>query len=68
MKILVISLAGIGNTLLATPMLELLRKKYPDARITALVMFKGSKELLETNPNIDEVILWDLSPGVLWTL
>ncbi|MDD2890049.1 MAG: glycosyltransferase family 9 protein [bacterium] len=59
MKILVISLAGIGNTLMAAPMIKLLRKKYLNSHITVLVMFKGSREILEENPYLNEVILWD---------
>ncbi|HDN67487.1 MAG: hypothetical protein B1H40_01275 [Candidatus Latescibacteria bacterium 4484_181] len=59
MRILVISLAGIGNTLLSTPAVRLLRETFPEAHIAALVMFKGARELLETNPYIDEVLYWD---------
>jgi len=46
MKILVISLAGIGDTLLATPFIHELRANFPDATIDALVKETGSKELL----------------------
>lgn len=59
MQILVISLAGIGNTLFFTPAFRLLRETFPEAHVAALVMFKGAKELLETNPCADEVIYWD---------
>jgi ADP-heptose:LPS heptosyltransferase len=53
MDILVISLAGIGDTLFATPLIKELRLLYPEARIDALVMWKGSKDLLEGNPNLN---------------
>ncbi len=53
MKILVISLAGIGDTLLATPLIRELRLNYPEARIDALVLWPGSRDLLENNPCID---------------
>ena len=58
-KILVISLAGIGNTLLFTPALRLLRERFPTAYISALVMFKSAKEILEGNPHLNEVIHWN---------
>ena len=55
MKILVISLAGIGDTLFATPLLHELRLNFPDATIDALVMWPGSKDLLDNNPHINRV-------------
>ncbi len=55
MKILVISLAGIGDTLLATPLIRELRGNFPDARIDALVLWAGSKDLLEANPHLNSV-------------
>lgn len=55
MKILVISLAGIGDTLLATPLIAELRANFPAATIDALVLWAGSKDLLETNPHLNSV-------------
>jgi heptosyltransferase-2 len=55
MRILVISLAGIGDTLFATPLIRELRVKYPQATIDALVMWRGSKDLLEGNPHLNAV-------------
>ena len=55
MKILVISLAGIGDTLIATPLLHELRANFPTATIDLLVMWPGSKDLLERNPHINRV-------------
>ncbi len=55
MKILVISLAGIGDTLLATPLIHELRANFPDATIDALVLWSGSKDLLENNPHVNRV-------------
>lgn len=52
MKILVISLAGIGDTLLATPLIRELRANFPDATLDALVLWAGAKDLLETNPHL----------------
>lgn len=55
-RILVISLAGIGDTLMATPILHELRLGYPGSRIDVLVMWPGSRSLLEHNPHPTEVL------------
>lgn len=51
--ILVIALAGIGDTLMATPLLHELRLNFPGARIDALTMWPGAAALLEGNPHLD---------------
>jgi heptosyltransferase II len=55
MNILVISLAGIGDTLFATPLIHELRANFPAATIDALVLWPGSKNLLEGNPHLNSV-------------
>ena len=60
MKILVISLAGIGDTILATPLIRELRAHYPTARIDALVLWAGSKDILTGNPNLNTVFQQNL--------
>ena len=55
MKILVISLAGIGDTLLATPLMHELRVNFPQAQIDVLVKEGGARDLLETNPHISSL-------------
>jgi heptosyltransferase-3 len=52
-KILVISMAGIGDTILATPLIHELRTNYPAAQIDALVMWAGSKDILRGNPHLN---------------
>src|SRR5207237_6588077 len=52
MKVLVISLAGIGDTLLATPLIHELRANFPQAEIDALVLWSGARDLLENNPHL----------------
>ena len=42
MKILVVAIPGLGNTLMAVPMLRKLRRKYPDAEIDLLVGLRSS--------------------------
>jgi heptosyltransferase-2 len=54
-KILVISLAGIGDTLIATPLLRELRANFPGATIDVLAMWPGAKDLLENNPHVNRV-------------
>jgi heptosyltransferase-2 len=56
MKILVISLSGIGDALMFTPALKLLRKNLPETEIDALVMYRGANEIFENNPNLNRVI------------
>ena len=69
MKILVLALAGIGDALMFTPALKLLRQSLPSAQIDALVMFTGTKEIYNTNPNFNKVIHFDfLKEGVLNSL
>jgi ADP-heptose:LPS heptosyltransferase len=55
MKILLVSLAGIGDTLLATPLLRALREQLPQAQIDALVMWGGSRDLLEGNRRLNAI-------------
>jgi ADP-heptose:LPS heptosyltransferase len=54
-KILVISMAGIGDTLLSTPLIRELRANFPNAMIDALALWPGSKDLLENNPHLNHV-------------
>jgi heptosyltransferase-2 len=59
MKILVIALSGIGDALMFTPAIELLKKNSPNSEIDALVMIKGSEEIFSLNPNLNKVIYFD---------
>jgi ADP-heptose:LPS heptosyltransferase len=60
MKLLVIALAGIGDTLIATPFIRELRENFPDATIDAFVKEAGAKDMLERNPNVNRVFYKDL--------
>jgi heptosyltransferase-2 len=59
MKILIIALSGIGDALMFTPALKLLRAQLPDAQIDVLVMFKGARDIFINNPNINDVYRYD---------
>ena len=48
-------MAGIGDTLLATPLIHELRANFPDAAIDALALWPGSKDLLENNPHLNRI-------------
>lgn len=54
-RILVIALAGIGDTLMATPVIHELRVQFPEASIEAVVMWAGAKDILEGNPHLTAV-------------
>ena len=55
MKILILSLAGIGDTLIATPLIHELRANFPEATLEAFVLWAGSRDLLEGNPHLNAV-------------
>lgn len=59
MKILVIALSGIGDALIFTPALKLLRQHYPQAEMDALVMYKGAKDIYERNSNLNNIIYFN---------
>ncbi len=48
-------MAGIGDTLIATPLIHELRANFPAATIDVLTMWAGSKDLLESNPHVNRV-------------
>ena len=66
MKILVMAAAGIGDTLIATPFIHELRAHYPAATIDALVLWPGSRDLLEGNPHLDSVHQKNLIQAGIW--
>jgi len=57
-KILVIRSGAIGDVLMSTPLLLVLKKKYPKAEICYLVG-KWSSNALKNNPNVDKIIEFD---------
>jgi lipopolysaccharide heptosyltransferase II len=54
-RILVVRPDHLGDMLFATPALQVLRQRYPEAHITALVGPWGSA-VLTNNPHVDEII------------
>lgn len=65
MKILIFCLPGIGDALMATPMVSLLKKKYPHADIDIACMFGGVAYVYKNNPAVHKVYqlkLYNVSP------
>ena len=62
-RILLIKLRYLGDVVLCTPVLPLLRKQFPDAKITFLVK-PGTTAVLKGNPYLDEV--WVLPRKSWW--
>jgi ADP-heptose:LPS heptosyltransferase len=60
MKILVIAMAGIGDALIATPLIRELRANFPDATIDVLTKEAGGRDLLESNPHVNRVFYKNL--------
>lgn len=56
MKILILALSGIGDALMFTPALSLLKQELPQSEIDVLVMFGGAKDIFKNNPYISRVI------------
>lgn len=54
-KVLVIAMAGIGDTLLATPLIHELRHQLPHAQIDVAVMWPDARDFLQTNPHISNL-------------
>jgi len=69
MKILILALSGIGDALMFTPALKLLRSTLPGAEIDALVMIKGVKDIYDRNACLNKVIYFDfIKEGMIESL
>ena len=62
-RILVVRLRSIGDIVLLTPALRLLKHWRPDLRVSVLIE-AGFRELLEGNPDVDEIL--QLEQGTGW--
>ncbi len=58
MRILILQTTRMGDVLQTTPMIHMVRLKYPDAHI-ALMVRKMGKAIADRNPDIDETIVYD---------
>ncbi|MCK4569112.1 MAG: glycosyltransferase family 9 protein [Bacteroidales bacterium] len=66
-KILIIQTASIGDVILATPLLENLHRKYPDAAIDMMVK-KSNESLFASHPYLRKLYVWDKSDKKLRNL
>ena len=55
MKILINALSGIGDAVMFSPALSLLKKHLPDSQIEMMVMFKAVGAIYEKNPAIEKI-------------
>ena len=65
MKVLVIQLRRIGDILMATPALEALRRRHPEASIDVLAERPGD-QVLEGNPDVDRVLVYEPERPLAW--
>ncbi|MBE2226895.1 MAG: glycosyltransferase family 9 protein [Ignavibacteria bacterium] len=59
MRILINALSGIGDALMFTPALALLKKHSPESIIDVVVMFKPVEDLFKNNPHVNKVYFID---------
>jgi ADP-heptose:LPS heptosyltransferase len=60
-KILVIRFSSFGDIVLSFPLLKKLKEKYPGCIVSYLTKYEY-KDLLEINPDVDEIILYENEP------
>ena len=66
-KILVLCLAGVGDVLMATPLLRELRQAYPTAILDVLVMQTTvARDILAGNPNVNTVHYFNFMAESRW--
>jgi len=58
MKILFITLSNIGDVILTLPALDILRQKFPDARITVMTSLRA-KDVFFNDPGVKNVVVYD---------
>ncbi len=66
MQILVFALSGIGDALMFTPALRLLRQHFPEATVDLVAMFPGVREMYERHPDVRRVYFWDFLHEPWW--
>jgi heptosyltransferase-2 len=59
MKILILALSGIGDALMFTPSLQLIKKYFPKAEVDALVMYKGVLDIYQRTGLLNKIIYFD---------
>lgn len=62
-RILVITLSNIGDIVLTTPVVDILKKEFPNSRIDVMVGPKG-KEIFQGDPRIFKLIIYDKTSAI----
>lgn len=57
-KVLVIAGGGIGDVLMTTPIFRALAQSVNELKLTVLVVTGVNRQVLEVDPNVNEVIVW----------
>lgn len=57
-RILIVNVNWVGDVLFSTPAIRAIRQHYPDAYIACMVVPR-CKEILELNPHLNELIIYD---------
>lgn len=57
-RVLIINVNWIGDCLFSTPFIKAVREAYPESYIACL-LHPRCKEMLESNPRLDEIIIYD---------
>lgn len=57
-RILIVNVNWLGDALFTTPFITLIDEAYPNAHIASLLVPRVA-EVLEDNPNLDEIIIYD---------
>ena len=69
MRILINALSGIGDAIMFSPALAVLRKHLPSATIDMMVMYRQVEDIYKNNPDINNVYFIDfLKQSKLWSL
>jgi len=63
-SILLLKLERIGDLVLTTPAIREVRKRFPNACIK-MVVNTYTKPIIENDPNINEVLIYDKKAGIL---
>jgi heptosyltransferase-2 len=58
-RILILALSGIGDAIMFTPALSLLKSSFPKNEFHVLTMFKGIADIFSKNADITQVHFWD---------
>lgn len=61
-QFLIIQTAFLGDVVLSTPVISELKRIYPDAQID-IVVRKGNETLLQNNPKLNTVFVWNKKEG-----